>query len=207
MVTNYIELPKMAFAGFGARLCGLIVDALIFIFLFIAFSQVGSWLSLELAYVSPRLEAAQQTILQQQAFLWGTLWGQCAAMIIFSLYVMLMHKQRGATLGKIINKTRLIRLDGAPLTMKNVALRLSPLLLLFAMNIIINFIQYRAFKEVGFNPLAAAFSDTSAATGVFIDTIPLIALIWLIASAIWLFKDAYRRTPHDLLAKTAVIKV
>jgi uncharacterized RDD family membrane protein YckC len=117
-----------------------------------------------------------------------------ASGLIFYIYHMVMHKIYGATIGKMSCKIKVVRLDLKPLGYKEAFLRTAPYIVIFPLISIIT------------SPALYGFSEDSQAAANSEGFNEALQFAWYVFSIIWILKDRYNRTLHDLLAKTVVIK-
>lgn len=207
------DYPKFYFAGFWRRFSAFFIDFLILAALLVAeffmvmkSSEPGKYQST----VAHNLSAASST-LETVATL------HFATIILFMLYMLFMHKTKGATLGKMIARIKVLRMDGNRLTYHDAAVRILPF-------IAVAFICFIA--PLGFSNTPTSIQRTEGTSyssqsgkGKFVSIKPIsarstaadicdgLSLLWLIGSGLCIAVSRYRQSPHDLLAKTVVIKV
>lgn len=203
------KYPKFYFAGFGRRLSAFIIDSGIYVLMAIAGLHL-----IVVTFMAPKLKSG---VVHIDDFADHLFFLQLSVLALFSLYVIVMHKRRGATIGKIICKIKVVRTDGTPLTYGDTTIRYFPhlILLLLALVVPLNFSQKPT--KIVTNKQITLSSSGGISQGISVkgispakeaqEYITGTHILWIIGSAVFLARHRQRRAPHDLLAGTAVIKV
>lgn len=115
----------------------------------------------------------------------ANIFGQIIGAIISAVYYIAFVKIKSATPGKMMCKLKVVKLNQSPITWMDSFLRYAPYLVLASLMI------------------AAQIALNMS----FMRTVEIINMLWAIGAVICLLCHRQRRTLHDLIAKTAVIKV
>ncbi|MBM3618093.1 MAG: RDD family protein, partial [Alphaproteobacteria bacterium] len=129
------QYPKFYFAGFGRRLSAFIIDFAIYLLMTIAGMHF-----IVVTFMVPKMQGGAVNITD---FADHVMFWQLAVTALFALYVIVMHKRRGATIGKIICKIKVVRTDGKSLTYGDTMIRYLPHLILLVLALVVppNFSQ------------------------------------------------------------------
>jgi uncharacterized RDD family membrane protein YckC len=115
--------------------------------------------------------------------------------LIYHFYMVIFHKHFGQTIGKMLMKVVVLNISGNSITFRQAFLREFPLILTSILFLVSDLFQIinSGVKESNYNTL-------------FEDVLIFILLILLISEIIVMLSNQKRRTIHDYIAGTVVIR-
>jgi uncharacterized RDD family membrane protein YckC len=130
-----------------------------------------------------------------------------ATELIGAYFFVFMVLRHGGSPGKLLLGLRIANLDGSRVTLKAVAMRYFPLwavnLAIAAMTVMAGLgMTDEAYKALEY----LERSDAMEAQMPLIEPLTWLMMIWLAASAATLLANAKRRTLHDFIAGTVVVR-
>ena len=120
---------------------------------------------------------------EQSAVIASAIW-QTLVTVITMVYYVWMHGARGQTVGKATLRIKVVNLDGTPISYEQAALRYAPFLVL--------------------GLLTTSLLLVNPGLGLLMA---VVWALWIPASVVCMFVNKDKRTIHDLIAKTKVIKL
>lgn len=123
----------------------------------------------------------------------------------FCVYLVMQH---GGTPGKLLLKTKIVMVDGSPVTPKAAVIRYSVLFLLNLAGCIVLSLSSLSMTDQQY--FAISFSERSQAlldaAPVWYGPVDLFATLWIWSEFVVLLFNKQRRAIHDYMAGTVVIR-